>query len=400
MKNKTEEKKPENQVDLYKVLGIASNKSDISTSFKSIITNDYPQAFVNISTDPSNPDKRITMHADGDGSKFIQRVLDYYENKNPEIFSGMVDDGISMNTGDISATGFVETIRFIDVLDIGNNELKDVVVHQIKKRLGELIKLYSKYCFDFKSFGGETAQLPYQVKSGVFNVAVTAWAHKEDIIAGNTQIGDVILGLHSDGQAAWEERPNSGVMSNGLTLIRSGLMDTSFNEKYPDLGDGKFYKGQYFPNDLPDILQGMSVSEAILSPTRHWAIVIKKIIQELKKRGILYMLHGISINTGGGATKIANIGKGVTYVKNMPLPPSLFRFIQSETEQPWEHMYTTFNSGIGVDIVGSNRLSFMEAVQTAIYQCELKMSELGHVISSPDSKNHVILTTPYGKFEY
>ena len=177
-------------------------------------------------------------------------------------------------------------------------------------------------------------------------------------------------------------------------------MDPLFNEKYPDLGDGEFYKGRYCPQHHSEILGDMSVGDAILSPTRQWAIVIREIIMELKKHDIFHMLHGITINTGGGATKIRNIGHGVTYVKNMPEPSPLFRFIQEETGQVWRHMYTTFNCGIGVDIIGENSSDFKFAVQTAVESCGLNMSVLGRVSPGTDEENQVILDTPYGRFKY
>ena len=387
--------------DLYKELGVASNKSGIKTNFESIIDNLYPYAFVNIGDDPSDSEKFITMHADGDGSKFIQRVLDYYENGDENVFAGMVDDALSMNTSDIAAAGFVfDRIHLVDIFDCGNTDIKHIVISQIKKRFQELIKIYEDHLFSLKFFGGETADLPYQVKSGVFNVVAHAWAYKDEIVSGETKPGDAILGIHSDGQATWEDQPNSGAMSNGQTLLRSGLIHSIFNRVYPDLGDGKFYKGRYYPNDKPEILAGMTVGEAILSPTRQWAIVIREILVELNSRGISKMLHGISINTGGGATKIANLGHNVTYVKQMPEPAPLFQFVQAETKQPWEHMYTTFNCGIGIDIVGENNQDFIDVVRNAVLNCGLKLSLLGSVVASYDNKNHVTLNTPYGRFKY
>lgn len=393
--------KANDQGDLYAKLGVASDKSDVKANFEEIITKEYPYAFVNISTDPSNPNKCITMHADGDGSKFIQRMLTYYETGDATVFDGMVDDALSMNTSDIAAAGFVfGAIRFVDIFDCGNMYLKDIIIRQVKKRFEELLGLYTAHGFNLKFMGGETADLPYQVKSGVFNVALTAWANKSDIITGEVKAGDMILGVHSDGQAVWEEKPNSGCMSNGQTLLRSGAMDPLFNEKYPDLGDGEFYKGRYCPQHYSKTLGDMPVGEAILSPTRQWAIVVREIIMELKKHNLFHMLHGISINTGGGATKVANIGHGVTYVKNMPEPSPLFRFIQEETGQAWKHMYTTFNCGIGIDIVGQDCSDFKIAVQIAVENCGLDISTLGSVHYSASKENQIILNTPYGRFEY
>lgn len=391
--------------DLYKELGVSSDKSAVKENFQNLIDNEYPYAFVNIVTAFLNKDWATTLHLDGDGSKFIQRVLDYFEHGDENVFAGMVDDALAMNWGDVAASGFVfGPVLLADVFDQGmNEELKLVILRQIKKRFLELISLYVEYGFErekIKFLGGETADLKYQVKSGVFNVAIEACEQKINIVDGHTKPGDIILGVQSDGRAVWEDEPNSGGMSNGSTLLRSGAMDISFNEKYPTLGDGVFYKGHYRPNDKPEILGGMSVGEAILSPTRQWPIVIREIISELKVCGVFHMLHGITMNTGGGATKIANIGAGMTYIKNMPEPAPLFRFIQTETQEFWQNMYKTFNCGIGLDIVGENNPEFVRAVKSAVWSCGLETFELGSVEASLDDKNHVILNTPYGNFEY
>ena len=400
--SQTKGKNPQG-INLYtEECGVESDKSAVAAIFKGITSNDYPGAFVNIVDDPSDPNKRTTSHVDGDGSKIIQRFLDYYHFKkqDPTVFAGMADDAWSMNYSDIGAAGFVfGRSHFVDVFDCGNKELKYIILKQFAGRFSELLELYRGYGFDIKLVGGETADLKYQVKTGVFNMAVNAWEHKDNIIAGNTKVGDIIFGVRADGQAIWEPKPLFPTMSNGLTLLRGGLMYDSFNE-YADLGDGSFYKGRYEPDDKPKILEGATVGEAILSPSRQWAIVIRKIMEELKSRGILPMLHGISVNTGGGATKIINLGHGVTYVKNMPELHPLFKLVQAETGQPFRDMYTTFNCNFGIDIVGQDNNYFKQGVRKAVEKCNLEMSEIGFVNHSHDGKNHVILQTPYGRFEY
>lgn len=390
-------------LNLYKEYGVDSDKSDVAAIFRNIISNDYPGAFVNIVDDPSDPNKGTTMHVDGDGSKSVERFLEYFYfmHQDPRVFAGMVDDALSMNYSDIAAAGFVfGRTHFVDIFDCGQKDLKYIILSQLARRFTELIQLYRSFGFDIKLMGGETADLKQQVKTGVFNIAVNAWEDKSNIIAGNTKVGDVIFGIQADGQAMWEPEPISPAMSNGQTLLRGGLIDVYFNEN-PVLGDGSFYKGRFKPDDKPELLGGMTISEAILSPTRQWAIVIRLIMEELKKRRILHMLHGISINTGGGATKITNLGcSRVTYVKNMPEFHPLFKLVQEETGQPFRDMYTTFNCNYGVDIVGQDNNYFKQGVTKAVEECGLKIDQLGFVNSSHDGKNHVVLNTPYGKFEY
>ncbi|MEI7620670.1 MAG: hypothetical protein WCJ57_03840 [Candidatus Falkowbacteria bacterium] len=392
---------------MYAGLGIDARKQKVREIFEKLNDNECPGAFVNIITDPYCDQRVLTQHQDGDGSKFIQRMIHYLETGDEQVFCGMADDALSMNTGDIAASGFVFGPWIItDVLNLAlPKELKEVVMMAVASRLLELKELYSEHGFKIKFLGGETADLPDQVRSGVFDIAITAWADKADLIAGNIQDGDLIFGFPSDGRASWEQTRNSGIMSNGLTLARSCLMSKRYNEKYPNLKrSGKFYKGQFDYNDYPKILNGMSVGEALLSPTRQWAIVIKEIITALKEVDALHMLHGISMNTGGGATKISNLGSGgILYKKVMSTPPPFFHLIKEESSETWKNMFVGLNCGIGIDIVGENNPIFTEALQKVSAKCWLPLHPLGscqRFSDEPGVDNKVKLTTPFGSFEY
>ncbi len=392
---------------IYEQLGIDPSKSSVREIFEKVVDNEYQGAFVNIITDPYCSSRALTMHQDGDGSKFIQRLLHYFESGDETIFAGMVDDALAMNTGDIAASGFVFGPWIItDVLNVNMpRDLKKIVMKAVAARMIELRDLYRQHGFQIKFLGGETADLPDQVRSGVFDIGITAWADKKDLVIGNVQGGDLIFGFPSDGKAVWENQENSGIMSNGLTMARRELMSGDYNDKYPTLKrDGGFYQGDFHYNDSPPELNGMSVSEAILSPTRQWPLVIRKIISILKKADALNMLHGISMNTGGGATKIANIGRGgILYIKNIPTLPPLFSLIQKASKEEWHNMYQSFNCGIGIDIIGSDHPVFIDALKEAAISCNLPLYRLGfcHLIpNGENSKNQVHLKTPYGDFKY
>jgi len=390
---------------LYEKLGIDPSKQSVRDIFAKLIDNEYQGAFVNIITDPFCENRVLTQHQDGDGSKFIQRMIHYLETGNEQVFAGMADDALSMNSGDIAASGFVFGPWIItDVLNLNlPSELKKVVMKAVAVRLLELREIYQAHDFNLKFLGGETADLPDQVKSGVFDIAITAWADKSDLVAGNIDAGDIIFGFASDGQAAWEEKPNSGIMSNGLTLARSCLMHTEYNKLYPALKrDGDFYTGKhYFDSDYSGEPNSMTVGEALLSPTRQWAIVIKILISILKEKNSLHMLHGISMNTGGGATKISHVGSGgLIYVKNMPTPPPFFLLIQSESGEKWENMYRSFNCGIGIDVVGENNDIFHDAIAETSRICNVEQYHLGGVVKGEGESNQVWLSTPFGDFRY
>lgn len=386
----------------YKELGVDPAKSVVRKTFTKYIANDYPQAFVNIIVDKHNPDKVFTMHMDGDGSKVVQRVLHYLETKDETIFQGAVDDAVSMNTGDIAASGFVDGKWLItDVININALNLpKGIIMQQIAKRFGDLFDIYKQNNFQEIYFlGGETADLPTQISSMVFDVGIQAETGKENIIAGNVRPGDKIYGFASDGRASWEEKENSGIMSNGVTLARIELMDKSYSQKYPFLSSKKNpYRGKYKVNDKPEILGGVTVSEAILSPTRQWAIVIKIIIDELKKRNQLSLLHGISMNTGGGATKISHVGKEILYRKKMPAVSPIFQLIQEESGETWRNMYETFNCGVGIDVVGEDSSEFAEVMKIVSERTGIQKYDLGICEKNDNDSNKIVLETPYGIF--
>jgi len=124
----------------------------------------------------------------------------------------------------------------------------------------------------------------------------------------------------------------------------------------------------------------------------------------LKTSKILPMLHGISMNTGGGATKIKNVGKGgILYVKNrMPLMPPLFRLIQSVSQEEWQNMYQNFNCGVGIDVVGEDSPRFDAAMKRAAFLCNLDLYRLGHCekFSRKRKDNVVRISSSYGEWQY
>lgn len=393
-----------NKISKYKELGIDPGKSNVRKAFMDRIQNDYPNAFVNIVCDPELSNTVFTQHMDGDGSKFVQRALHYFETKDETIFRGAVDDAISMNTGDIAASGFVFGKWVItDVININSLNLpKSLIMEQIGSRISELLNMYRENDFAMTYFlGGETADLPTQVENIVFDVAIYARTKKDDIISGNIKPGDRIFGFASDGKAKWEQFNNSGIMSNGVTLSRVSLMSSDYNNKYPFLSGSKGgYQGKYYINDKPEILNGMTVSEAILSPTRQWAIVIKKIIEKLNNNNKLSLLHGISMNTGGGATKIGHVGRGIIYKKNMPKVPGIFELIHQESGEEWKEMFTDFNCGVGVDVVGQDDPFMYEVLREVSEETGVALYDLGVCEKNEGKNNQINLTTQYGNFSY
>lgn len=388
---------------LYDQLGIDARKKSVKRTFEGVISNDFPGAFCNIIRDPHDHNYVLAKHPDGDGSKFMQRLLDFKINNNPMVLRGAVDDALSMNTGDLAAAGLLgpcSTILLTDIININaSNVSKSAVMEQVKHRIDELLALYSEYGLLIFFMGGETADLPGQVNSIVFDMDISVRTPANCVIPGNISPGDTIFGFYSDGRAAWETGENSGIMSNGLTLARIVLMDQIYNCYRHLVQAERPYRGQYLLNAAPEILNGMTVSEALLSPTRQWAILIHILIEELKKQDAFDLLHGISMNTGGGATKVGNLGSNIHYIKQMPTPPPFFRFIQQECGEEWGNMFVAFNCGIGIDLVGDNADGRLERIIARVAECtNVQHCKLGHCEPSTSPGNEITLETEFGTF--
>lgn len=110
------------------------------------------------------------------------------------------------------------------------------------------------------------------------------------------------------------------------------------------------------------------------------------------------MLHGISMNTGGGATKISHVGQGILYEKSMPVPPLIFQLIQSESGESWQNMFEDFNCGIGIDVVGEDSEEFTLALKEVEAETGIKLFELGKCEKYKGKGNNIVLDTPYGCF--
>lgn len=385
----------------YAALGVDAGKEGVREEFSGI-PNDFPGSFVTIRRSKLFPGFVRTQHGDGDGSKSIARVLMYHLTGNDSWFRGMVDDALSMNFGDIAAGGFVDgEFNVTDIINLnGFHVPKQKMLHAINVRMQELLALYAKHGFrdvttvDF--FGGETADLPRQVQTSVFDITVSAYMPEAGVIRGNVQPGDRIWGLASDGQAVWEKVWNSGLMSNGVTLAMNVLLCPSTRAVPTLLPTGVDFQGRYTANSWSGVA-GMTIAEALLSPTRQWAIFIKMLVDELKSRGLFHLLHGITMNTGGGATKVLHLGMGILYRKNMPSPSDMFQLIQKESGENWRNMLQTFNCGIGIDVIGHENLD--PVLNLVAEQAGIQLHDLGTCERWGGDGNHVVLQTPYGTFD-
>jgi phosphoribosylformylglycinamidine cyclo-ligase len=173
---------------------------------------------------------------------------------------------------------------------------------------------------------------------------------KADVITNNITSDLTIIGLSSTGKANYEQHPNSGIGSNGLTNARHDMLSSHYADNYPEAFDANLDPSLVYcgPYRLSDSLPGSEflVGEAILSPTRTYAPVIYQLREALGNS-----VKGVIHCSGGAQTKCLRFGTGVHYIKdNLFEIPPLFSAIQAVSETRWEEMFKVFNMGHRMEV--------------------------------------------------
>ena len=169
---------------------------------------------------------------------------------------------------------------------------------------------------------------------------------KDLIDNSNISPGDVIVGLSSFGQSSYENSYNGGMGSNGLTSARHDVFNKKLASKYPESFDPMvpndlIYSGSY---DLNQKIGGVDLDagKLVLSPTRTYAPIIKKILNHFDSSSI----HGMIHCSGGAQTKILHFIYNLHIIKdNLFETPKLFEIIKKESGTDWKEMYKVFNMG-------------------------------------------------------
>lgn len=378
----------------YARLGVDVRKKGIE-AFKEITDNLFPQAFSVIARDPHNPDRGIVLHTDGAGSKPVQAYTHWRETGEMEAFQGLAQDVLAMNLDDILCVGG-QPISFIDYIALNSFRLpKEEVLKSISQGFKDCLETLRGQGVDLAFAGGETADLPDQVGTLDISGTVYGWVELSSVIDGlRIKEGDLIIGLRSGGKIRYEKALNSGIMCNGITLARHCLLKRDYQERYPEISHptGKGYYGRYSLDEYLEEL-GMTLGEAILSPTRLYTPILMKILDRLGSA-----ISGLVHNTGGGQTKCLRLGRNIHYIKDDPLEPDpIFHLIQREAKESWEAMFTIYNMGVGFEII-VDKSSAEEALDILEgYGVEAKI--IGRCEKGPEG-NTLTIKSPYGRFRY
>jgi phosphoribosylformylglycinamidine cyclo-ligase len=230
---------------------------------------------------------------------------------------------------------------------------------------------------------------------------------RSDVITNEKiRAGDVIVGLSSSGKTNYEKEYNSGIGSNGLTSARHDMFNKAVAEKYPETFDGAMdaslaYCGNFGLRDKVDVeylkngkkvAEKMEAVKLVLSPTRTYLPVMKKIFSEMKNN-----IHGMIHCTGGGQTKAMKFVDKLHIIKdNMFDVPLLFRLIQESSKTPWEEMYRVFNMGHRMEIYLDEKNA--QKVIDIAGEFELEAKIIGRCEAA--EKTSMTIGTDKGVFQY
>jgi phosphoribosylformylglycinamidine cyclo-ligase len=338
----------------YMMRGVSAAKEDVHNAIKNIDKGLFPKAFCKIIPDilGGNPEYCNIMHADGAGTKSSLAYVYWKETGDLSIWKGIAQDALIMNTDDLMCVGAVDNILVSSTIGRNKMLIPGEVISEIINGTDELLAEMREMGIGIYGTGGETADVGDLVRTIIVDSTVTCRMKRSDVIDNaNIRPGDVIVGLSSSGQATYEKEYNGGMGSNGLTSARHDMFAKYLAEKYPEsydrsIPDELIYSGKY---KLTDEVEGSPIpaGKLVLSPTRTYAPVVKKLLNEMRKD-----IHGMVHCTGGAQTKVLHfVDENCKVIKDnmFPVPP-LFRAIQKESGTEWKEMYKVFNMGHRLEV--------------------------------------------------
>ena len=383
----------------YTRRGVSSSKEDVHKAIKDIDKGLYPKTFCKIVPDYISGDKDYCniMHADGAGTKSSLAYIYWKETGDMTVWKGIAQDAIVMNLDDLLCVGAFNNILLSSTIGRNKNLIPGEVISAIINGTEEVLEELRDLGIGIWSTGGETADIGDLVRTIVVDSTVVARMKREDVISNdNILAGDVILGLSSYGQTIYEKDYNSGIGSNGLTSARHDIFDAYLVSEYPESFDPGLPSDLVYSGNLrlTDYVEGLQTDAGrlMLSPTRTYAPVIKKIIESMRPE-----IHGMVHCSGGGQTKIMHFIDNMHIVKDnmFPLPP-LFHMIHEQSGTSYGEMYKVFNMGHRFEIYTAEENAGEIINIAAGFNLEAKI--IGYCESS--DKKRLTISSEFGTFEY
>jgi phosphoribosylformylglycinamidine cyclo-ligase len=337
----------------YQARGVSAGKEDVHNAIKNVDKGLFPQAFCKIVPDylTGDDDYCVVMHADGAGTKTSLAYMYWKKTGDISVWKGIAQDALIMNIDDLLCVGATGPILLSSTIGRNKNLIPGSVISEIINGTEELLKDLRSHGIEIYSTGGETADVGDLVRTIIVDSTVIARMKRSDVISNHKiQAGDCIIGLASYGQANYENTYNSGMGSNGLTSARHDVFNYQLAKEFPESFDPNvpndlvYSGGKLLEDEVANL--PLDAGKLVLSPTRTYAPVIKKILDQFRSQ-----IHGMVHCSGGAQTKVLHFVNNLHIIKDnlFPIPP-LFLMIQEESGTSWEEMYKVFNMGHRMEI--------------------------------------------------
>ena len=384
----------------YNLRGVSAAKEDVHNAIKNIDKGIFPKAFCKIIPDILGGDDEYCniMHADGAGTKSSLAYMYWKETGDINVWKGIAQDAIVMNTDDLLCVGAVDNILVSSTIGRNKMLIPGEVISAIINGTDELLADMREMGVGIYPTGGETADVGDLVRTIIVDSTVACRMKKSDVIDNSKiQPGDVIVGLSSSGQATYEKSYNGGMGSNGLTSARHDVFSKYLATKYPESFDNSIPQELVYSGTktLTEQIEGLGIDagQLVLSPTRTYAPVIRKILDAKRNK-----IHGMIHCTGGAQTKVRHfINDNCKIIKdNMFAVPPLFKIIKEESNTDWKEMYQVFNMGHRMEIYVSPE-DAEEIIQIS-KSFNIDAQIIGHV--EEDNKPSLTIKSEFGVFNY
>lgn len=383
----------------YNLRGVSAQKEDVHRAVAKLDKGLFPNAFCKIYPDFWGGDDAYCnlMHADGAGTKSILAYMYWKETGDMSVWQGIAIDSIVMNIDDLLCVGAIGPFTYSSTIGRNKHLVPGDVISELINGTQAYFDRMQNYGIDIKFLGGETADVGDVVRTVIVDGTMACRMRRDKLVTTEKmQAGDVVVSLASYGQASYEDEYNSGMGSNGLTSARHELLKKEYATKYPEsvdpnLPDEVVYNGSYGLTDATET--SLDVGKLILSPTRTYAPVILKVLEQHFDK-----IHGIIHCSGGGQSKCLHyLPKPLRVVKDnlLPIPP-LFNMIQKSAGTDWKEMYQVFNMG--------QRLELFTDKETAASVVEIAKSfnidaQISGYVTDAEQKE-VVIESPHGSFTY
>ena len=382
----------------YNLRGVSSDKEDVHNAIKNQDKGLFPKAFCKILPDyiSNSDDHALIIHSDGAGTKSSLAYIYWKETSDLSVWKGIAQDSIVMNLDDVACVGAIDNIVLSSTIGRNKNKIPGEVISKIISGTNEILSYYRSHGINIYSGGGETADVGDLVRTIIVDSCLTVRIKKDDIIDNsNIKPGNVIVGLSSTGTSIYDSEYNSGIGSNGLTSARHDVLSSYIKNLYPESYDNEVpdeltYCGT---KKLTDKIEQTDIGKMLLSPTRSYAPLLKKIFDQVGKDKI----NGIIHCTGGGQTKVLHFIDDLHIIKNNLFEtPPIFELIMSESKTDPKEMYKVFNMGHRMEVYVDEKYAsnIIEIAKADGIDAKI----IGEV--SKSDKKKLSIQSELGNFEY